>query len=157
MIPQRIIPLYNFKIRSGAFSFFPAFSYVFIAVDPLVNVYPMPRNCCVLRLDPCEDTVSVIVEIVEASSIIAVSNYRNIDIAIFKSTSALNSDCIVKAYFPNIEITFNQTNHSLILSSPEKVPVIFESIHYNFGASYELYIVFNLTDVNLDLRPDSSA
>lgn len=43
------------------------------------------------------------------------------------------------------------------MSVPQKVPIIFESIHYNFGASFEIYIVFNLTDVNLQLNSNTKS
>lgn len=95
----------------------------------------MPKNCCVLRLDPCVFTVSVIIEIVSAYSIIAVTNYRNIDIALFRASSAPDSQFIIKAYFPNPWITLNQTNHSAIVDY-QNVTVIFESANYNFAASF---------------------
>lgn len=94
--------------------------------------------------------MSVIIEIVQANSIIGVTNYRNIDIALFRSSSDEDSQYIIKAYFPNIWITLNQTNHTAIVDY-QNVTVIFESRNYNFAASFDLKIVFNLTDINLDL------
>jgi len=60
LLYQRNIPLYKFRIKSGDNAINVGFSSVFLAVDPTLDVYPKPINCCVLRINPCTFTVSAI-------------------------------------------------------------------------------------------------
>jgi hypothetical protein len=61
MYRQREIPLYQFSTRGRGSFIHSGYSFIYIAVDPIADIYPIPNNCCVLRINPTEFTVSAIV------------------------------------------------------------------------------------------------
>lgn len=117
LIFQRELPLYRFQTRARQSSIYIGYSFIFIGVDLVLNVFPQPASCCVLRIDPCEFTVSAIVEIIMAQDILTVTKYEDVDVALLQSRTlrqgSFEYECIIKAYFPHIWITLNQTNSSL--------------------------------------------
>lgn len=83
LIFNRQIPIYGFRTRKTGGDFYIGFNFLFLPVDSVMNIYPVNPYCCVLRLNPCEFTVSVISEIIGAYSIVAAAKVGNIDIALF--------------------------------------------------------------------------
>jgi hypothetical protein len=80
-----------------------------------------------------------------------VSSYKDIDIALFRSSSDVKSQSIIVAYFPHLWVALNQTDSSQV-NSTSPVFIIFESDVYNFAASFQINVTFNLTDVQILLN-----
>ena len=147
---ERDIPLYGFITRSNDTEFYIGFNYVFLAVDPVLPVFPPNPNCCVLRLDPCQYTVSAIQEIVYANEILGLAKVDNIDVALFNKTNEKNSSYL-RIYFQNTFVSLNCTN---LTTSPitENIELLFKSSFYNFASSYTIQVTFNLSSLNISVN-----
>jgi hypothetical protein len=64
--------MYGFKTRSQNTNFLIGINFAYISVDPIISMYPVNKECCVLRLDPTENTVSVLQEIILTKNILKV-------------------------------------------------------------------------------------
>jgi hypothetical protein len=109
-------------------------------------MYPVQRNCCILRIDPTEFTVSAIVEIINASSVLFANSYLYTDLGIFESDQLF----IIKAYSPNILVVFNQSAISSNLPS-ESASIFFESPIYNFAAFFTINVSFDLMSLSISV------
>lgn len=118
-------------------------------MDPTSNQYPASPYCCVLRLDPCQYTVSVVQEIIYANHILGVTNIHSIEIALFNETNTPNVS-MLRVYFTNTWISLNQTNTSAAVSS-ESVNILFSSSFYNFAAQFTEQVEFNFSSLRINL------
>ena len=80
---ERIIPIYGFKTKSTYSNFLIGDNFAYLEVDLVLPVVPMTYSCCVIRLDPCQYTVSVMKEIIFAKEVRGVISKSTIDIALF--------------------------------------------------------------------------
>lgn len=107
---QRVIPLYGFKTRSGELSIQSTQTNIFLSVDSIYNIYPVVKGCCVLRLNPVDDTSSVIVQIINASSIVATDSFNQFDFVLLNVLTPEGEKSLVRVYIPQKWIAFNLTN-----------------------------------------------
>lgn len=151
LIFNRQIPIYGFRTRKTGGDFYIGFNFLFLPVDSVMNIYPVNPYCCVLRLNPCEFTVSVISEIIGAYSIVAAAKVGNIDIALFSLLDETGSSSL-RIYFSNTWISLNESNYAAV-STTENIQIVFKSTYFNFAADFSNEIVFNFS--RLQLYPNS--
>lgn len=104
-------------------------------------------NCCVLRLDPNADTVSVIAEIILANNVILVETVLDVDIVYYNETTVTPSSNFLKVYFQGSWLSFNQTQECIGTNcSNQTYPfqLMFSSVAYNFGSVFDSSITFIL-------------
>ena len=94
---ERIIPIYGFKTRKTPTDLFIGLNFAYLEVDEITPRFPHQKNCCVLRLDPCEFTVSVLKEIIYANNIVGVVSKNTIDVTLY--TEEVNGTDFFKIYF----------------------------------------------------------
>lgn len=105
LVFQRTIPLYGFVARDDS-NVLVGLNYIFVEVqvnnspdqNSTINIDPRKNNCCVLRIDPIVDTVSVIKEVIFANSILQVYNYAGVDVAYYQGSNVTEDDSFLKVY-----------------------------------------------------------
>lgn len=149
---ERIIPLYGFRTRRNDTSFFIGLNFAYISVDPVDYIYPPANFCCVLRIDPCEYTVSVLQEIIKTDDVIGVVSRNTIDIALYSGQE--NGTTFFKIYFSQVYVALNQTKKNSSVED-EEIQVVFYSQFYNFASMFSTTITFNFTIYNLSIKNGS--
>jgi len=74
-----------------------------------ININLASKNCCVLRLDPFQYTVSVIKEVIFALDIEFVYKHKGLDIAYYSGSHVKETSTFLQVYFDSTWIALNQT------------------------------------------------
>jgi hypothetical protein len=122
------------------------FAFLEVDINPLLSFYTsrLDEYCCVLRLDLTTFTVSTIVEIVEANFLVTLKSVFDVDIAYYNETAISNTQGVIKIYFDESWISFNQTSRNNSVETYH-YDLIFSSESYNFASAYKSSITFNVS------------